>query len=279
MSDSSNPASDKTSIGSLLRGARQSRGESLDDAARITRIGKGYLSSLEEDAFDRLPSPAYAKGFLRVYGKHLGLSPDDLIGMYEEQFGNFSAGDSGEERGVPSGVKGPSFNMGNRWTIPLLLLALVLVTATIVPERDPEPIPTYEEPPVAGALVPQKSVQLPVSSAVKVSAPAAEEKTTVEHESSIPETAATASVAPGMILRMKVNQDCWLNINIDGTVSQQYDLRAGDLIEWKGERFFSLDLGNAGGVEIEFNGKPLPPAGEIGKSAHLVLPAENSEQQ
>jgi hypothetical protein len=82
-----------------------------------------------------------------------------------------------------------------------------------------------------------------------------------------------------VVLKLKVNQDCWLSITIDGSVSQQYDLKAGDLIEWKGERFFSLDIGNAGGVEAEFNGKALPPFGEIGKTAHVLLPAEHGGEQ
>jgi hypothetical protein len=79
---------------------------------------------------------------------------------------------------------------------------------------------------------------------------------------------------PGIILRLKVSQDCWLNITIDDTVSQQYDLKAGDLIEWKADRVFALDIGNAGGIEAEFNGKPLKPFGEPGKTAHVILKGE-----
>ena len=78
----------------------------------------------------------------------------------------------------------------------------------------------------------------------------------------------------GIILKLKVSQDCWLNITIDDAVSQQYDLKAGDLIEWKADRVFSLDIGNAGGIEAEFNGKPLKPFGEPGKTAHVILTAE-----
>jgi hypothetical protein len=75
---------------------------------------------------------------------------------------------------------------------------------------------------------------------------------------------------------LKVNQDCWLHITIDETVSQQYELKAGDLIEWKGERVFALDMGNAGGVEAELNGKPLKPFGAQGKTAHVVLKGEGA---
>jgi hypothetical protein len=51
-------------------------------------------------------------------------------------------------------------------------------------------------------------------------------------------------------------------------------LKAGDLIEWKGEKVFALDIGNAGGIEGEFNGRPLKAFGEPGKTAHVTLKAE-----
>ncbi len=279
MSDAPTPERGGISIGNLLRESRESRGESREDAARVTRIGKNYLAALEEDAFDRLPSPAYVKGFLRAYGKHLGLSPDDLVRRYEEQVSPEPVTEQGGEGSIsPSRVHVPTAAR-NRWMIPLLLLALVLITATIIPERNPVQDRTIPEQTPARALLPPQPVQLPVSSAVTATLPTPSTVPAETQESLPPESTVPSPVAGGMVLKLKVNQDCWLSITIDGAVSQQYDLKAGDLIEWKGERFFSLDLGNAGGVEAEFNGKGLPSLGEAGKSAHVVLPAEHSEEQ
>ncbi|MRR36492.1 helix-turn-helix domain-containing protein [bacterium] len=279
MSDAPTPQGGGTSIGILLRGARESRGESREDAARVTRIGKNYLAALEEDSFDKLPSPAYVKGFLRVYGKHLGLSPDDLIDRYEERLTPAPAMEPGEGGGVPPVAARVSVPIRNRWMIPLLLLALVLITATIIPQRESVPVrPAYEQAP-SKALLPPSPVQSPISSAATVPPPPPQVAPAETPEGMPPETAVSASAAGGIVLKLRVNQDCWLNITIDGSVSQQYDLKAGDLIEWKGERFFSLDIGNAGGVEAEFNGKVLPPLGEIGKTVHVMLPAEHAVEQ
>ena len=66
----------------------------------------------------------------------------------------------------------------------------------------------------------------------------------------------------GLVLKLKVREDCWLNITIDDAISQQYDLKPGDVIEWKGNRAFSLDIGNPGGIEGELNGKQLQPFGQ-----------------
>lgn len=60
-------------IGLRLRKARSTRGLSLEDAARATRIGKDQLRLLEAGDFHLFPSPAYCRGFLSLYGKFLGV--------------------------------------------------------------------------------------------------------------------------------------------------------------------------------------------------------------
>jgi len=280
LSDASTPERGGTSLGILLREAREFRGESLEDAARVTRIGKNYLAALEEDSFDKLPSPAYVKGFLRVYGKHLGLSPDELIRRYEEGLASGPAEVQGEDEAgaAPVAVRAAAPNR-NRWMIPLVLLVLVLVTATIIPQGEPPPPPPVTgQVPVKPLPTPQP-VQAPLSSVTEPPLPVLLQAPAKPQETKAPEPAVSAPAVSGIVLKLKVNQDCWLNITIDGAVSQQYDLKAGDLIEWKGERFFSLDLGNAGGVEAELNGQALPSFGEAGKTAHVILPADYSEKQ
>lgn len=280
MSDASTPERGGISIGILLREARESRGESREDAARVTRIGKNYLAALEEDSFDKLPSPAYVRGFLRVYGKHLGLSPDELIQRYEGTLSPDSAEVREEHGGGDPSVGGRlAAPIRNRWMIPLVLFVLVLVTATIIPQSEPPPAPpALEQVPVKPLSSPQP-VQAPLSSVTEAFSPVPPVVPAEPQETKAPEPAVSAPAASGIVLKLKVNQDCWLNITIDGAVSQQYDLKAGDLIEWKGERFFSLDLGNAGGVEAELNGQALPSFGEAGETTHVVLPADYSEKQ
>ncbi len=54
-------------IGATLRTAREQRGVSIDDAAEATKIRSSYLVALEEEDFERLPGPTYARCFLRSY--------------------------------------------------------------------------------------------------------------------------------------------------------------------------------------------------------------------
>ncbi|MBG93245.1 MAG: hypothetical protein CL792_04620 [Chloroflexi bacterium] len=63
------------SIGQYLKEARSVRKLSLEDASAVTRISKHYLQALEDEDFDTLPAPVYARGFMRSYAKFLGLDP------------------------------------------------------------------------------------------------------------------------------------------------------------------------------------------------------------
>ena len=73
-------------IGSSLRTAREGRGLSLDDAAEATKIRPAYLAAIEDEAFERLPGPTYARGFLRAYAEFLGVDAQPLIDEFSERF-------------------------------------------------------------------------------------------------------------------------------------------------------------------------------------------------
>ena len=69
-------------IGSTLRDARRSRGWSVRDVSEQLRISVDFLTKLEAGAFNELPAPAYVTGFLRSYGRCVGLAPDMLVARY-----------------------------------------------------------------------------------------------------------------------------------------------------------------------------------------------------
>src|SRR6266536_98109 len=73
-------------IGRSLREARMRRGLELSQVERETRIRPRYLMALEEEQFDVLPRPAYAKGFLRTYADYLGLDAQRFIDEYTSRF-------------------------------------------------------------------------------------------------------------------------------------------------------------------------------------------------
>lgn len=74
-------------LGSTLRRAREARGLTLEDAERDTRISRRYLQALENEEFDIIPAPVYARGFLRSYSQYLGLDPQKLLALFPMENG------------------------------------------------------------------------------------------------------------------------------------------------------------------------------------------------
>jgi cytoskeleton protein RodZ len=71
-----------TSLGSLLRKAREERNIDLDEAVRATRIRRQNLEALENDEWSKLPSEVFVKGFLKSYAGFLGLDKEMVLNYY-----------------------------------------------------------------------------------------------------------------------------------------------------------------------------------------------------
>jgi curved DNA-binding protein CbpA len=65
--------------GALLKEVREIRGLTLDDIAQRTKIGRGHLKAIEEDALDYLPPDVYVKGFVVQISKVLSLDPERIV--------------------------------------------------------------------------------------------------------------------------------------------------------------------------------------------------------
>jgi cytoskeleton protein RodZ len=69
-------------VGEALRKARTERGIELSEVERVTKIREKFLQAMEEDRWDALPAPAYARGFLSIYARYLDLDEAALLDRY-----------------------------------------------------------------------------------------------------------------------------------------------------------------------------------------------------
>ena len=71
-------------IGETLRKARTERGVELSEVERATKIRAKFLEAMEEDRWGALPAPVYARGFLDIYARYLGLDQQALLDEYRQ---------------------------------------------------------------------------------------------------------------------------------------------------------------------------------------------------
>lgn len=74
-----------STVGSILREAREAKGISVSDLAERTRIKVQQVNGLERDDFSVSPAPMYTKGFLKLCAQELDLDPAELLLLFTEQ--------------------------------------------------------------------------------------------------------------------------------------------------------------------------------------------------
>jgi cytoskeletal protein RodZ len=72
-------------VGSILKEARIAKNLTLEDVEKVTKIRAKFLDAIEEDAYQLLPSPIYAKGFVKNYGEFLGLESTRVMAFFRRQ--------------------------------------------------------------------------------------------------------------------------------------------------------------------------------------------------
>lgn len=72
-------------IGQKLETARQSKGVTVSEAGRATKILAKFIEAMEHDDFGALSAPVYAKSFIRMYAQYLGIAAEPLVDEYVSQ--------------------------------------------------------------------------------------------------------------------------------------------------------------------------------------------------
>jgi hypothetical protein len=73
-------------IGSTLREARMRARIDISEVESRTKIRARYLRAIENEEWDLLPGPVYAKSFLRTYGDFLGLDSRLLVDDFKRRY-------------------------------------------------------------------------------------------------------------------------------------------------------------------------------------------------
>lgn len=287
-----------SSVGAHLRALRERRRISLEEIARSTRVLHHYLEALEADDYTVLPAPVFTKGFIRAYCQVLGVAPDQAIALYAAS--GVASGDDTKTTHVP-GIRAaprpePQVLAGRRrrdgsgrgavlasfLMLAVLGLSLFAITFWLQPPREHR---SQSRPliPVSG-----QSVAARTPEAAKAAAPAASPTAATLAEASGPrrETApgpsplepatGLAGVTAPYRLVARTSELTWMRVRTEDGRTSEENIPAGEIREWVSNRPFVLTIGNAGGVALELNGRPVPRLGQSGAVIErLVLPAES----
>src|SRR6185295_10333352 len=72
--------------GSKFLEARLGKRIKLEEVSKATKIREDFLEAIEKGDYQKLPSSAYAYGFVRNYARFLELDEDQMIALFKRDF-------------------------------------------------------------------------------------------------------------------------------------------------------------------------------------------------
>lgn len=144
-------------------------------------------------------------------------------------------------------------------------------TEPALPREGPAPVPGPEP---TGSL--DKPANAPQQTEATVSPSAAITPSKAETPGSSTAPAAEVDMPP-LVLKATVKERTWVRVIMDGERRKEYTLEPESNLEWRAHKGFELMIGNAGGIDLEFNGKKVEQLGKRGQVIRLKLPSGDTE--
>jgi cytoskeleton protein RodZ len=267
---------DMTNFGASLKKARESKGISLDQIAKETRISTRFLTAIENEEFHVLPGGVFNRGFVRTFAERVGLDPDQMVADYERLV---------SPREPPPAEAAPTANAqaprsdqpkGDRRLFPIALgiLALAIVVFYVVSRESNQTAETTSSssPPVVSTP--------PVQTPAPAPAPEPPAETTpppVPQEASPPAPSTPAPSKPAantqaLTLDIAVTETTWIKVQSDGnSVIPGEILEPGMTRKFTAENSIYISVGNAAGLTLKINDKPLKPLGKSGQVRSVTI--------
>ena len=247
--------------GDILRREREKQGLTIADIEKGTSIRGLYIEHIERGNIGELPGLVYAKGFVRNYAKFLRLNAEALVQQFAEENGSTPPPAPAEPESAPrrislSTVGDESLSSisigGTRSSYASIfgkLAAGIIVLAALVGGG------------VAAISAINSPAQVPAAPPVKTEQPVAP---TAAAEADASDTARAAHT-DGVNVSVTLAERCWTEVVVDGKSVFEGIIEKGKTESWKGKESVVIRAGNAGALDVTFNGRKLGKFGDNGE--------------
>lgn len=258
-------------FGDRLRREREMRGITLEEITESTKISRRHLEALEGEHFDQLPGGVFNKGFVRAYARFLGIDGDQAVADYAAA----SNEQPEPEDKFPLEIhQEPNRDLNPRRSHLPLAFAIAALVGVLVgymfwaksrPHGAESAAGSTQQSPPAAATEPP----------VKASASPLREATTASSPSQPAPAAPEKPVKPEkvFVVQVKAKEDSWVSIVADGKSVMERVLTADKKKKIKAGKTLVLRTGNAGGIEVTFNGVSLGSLGNENEPRTLTFNA------
>jgi len=228
-------------LGSTIRDAREAARISLESLSDSTSIRIGLLTEMENNNFTHCGGDTYARGHLRTIANRIGLNPQILLDLYDDQHSTEKR--AMQELLVENNImQVPREKKTISWKVPAVISVTILFVIAsvqiVTSNQDSSPTPA------------------PTASASKSAEP-----TPSPTESAVPSPAVTSKSGPVELTLVASRGNSYIHIVVDGSQAEKGSMFQGETKTFKGKKVISIYLSNPAGLDLTLNGKQLAPLG------------------
>jgi hypothetical protein len=226
------------------------------------------LRAIEEDDLKGLPGTFFYKSFVKQYAATLGVPEQEILPWIDQTSQAEAEIVSPGQAAASSAVRQPDpiVQASNRdfsdrrLGIPVAVLGAVILACSGFYSWWTRPVPV------------QVATQIPTQTQVVPPgiAPGPAQPVT-------PVAASAPSDLGGVVLSLAATERTWLSITSGGKEIFSGVLQPGETKTVSGLEAARMKVGNAGGIEIQWNGKPVGPIGTRGQVKTIVFTPDNLE--
>jgi cytoskeletal protein RodZ len=286
------------SVGSILRSARERQGRGVAEIADELCLTQQYLRAIEEDDVKNLPGIFFYKNFVRQYAAIVGVKESEIRQGVEAL--TAAAGEPalpGALAQPPVRPMDPIVADANRYfastrlglSVGGLVAVLMACSAFYAWWIRPKEVAAAKPRPQAAVVqqVVQQSVQpasptiiqpasQPAPVAVASQNPPAAQNATVQVTAET-QTQTTIDGINHVVLNLAATEKTWLSITSEGKRIFSGFLEPSQTKILTGLDAARMTVGNAGGINVLLNGKPIGPIGKSGQVRVVLFTPDNFE--
>jgi cytoskeletal protein RodZ len=273
------------SVGRILRSARERNGRAVAEIADELCLTQQYLRAIEEDDVKSLPGVFFYKNFVKQYAAIVGVKESELRAGVEE----LSA--AAEEPVLPGVSAQPPLRPmdpivadSNRLYFASAKLGVSVAGLAVVLLACSGFYAWWTRPAEAAASKPQTpppvipTVSVPTQNPAPVETAAAPVAAETQPAPAITQTVTqTVDGINQVVLNLSAKEKTWLSITSEGKRLFSGFLEPSQTKTLTGLDAARMTVGNAGGLEVRLNGKPIGPIGKSGQVRVVVFTPDNFE--
>ncbi|MBZ5604414.1 MAG: DUF4115 domain-containing protein [Acidobacteriia bacterium] len=263
------------SVGASLRGERERQGREVAEIAGELCITQRYLRAIEQDDLSSLPGTFFYKSFVKQYAAILHLDEASLQPGINALTGALDppplpGTDSRNATSAPEAHKpirdlDPIVRDNNRSYFPegrmglsiAGLVAVLLACSGFYSWYNRAP-----QAPAAKTIAPEQQFPVQVTPVKAQTPPKVDVSATTDAENHV-------------VLNLSATEKTWISIMADGKQIFSGVLEPSQTKTLRGVEVAKMKVGNAGGLDVRWNGKPIGPIGPRGQVRELLFTPEN----